>query len=317
MTQPMKLKAFAELAAATLTVTAVAGSFAVFPAAASVDGQPHLGTSVLEAQPKSTSQWSDSQAQDDEIRSTFSLQAEAVKASSHSFCTGNLTRWRSLINHRPSVNLQRELNQQDARWHIHAIENARDEINLDYYSVIINQLPPDMSADQLLSLMRKDLNSFIDTSLAVFSPYATADATRWSSNNPLGSVLSIELDITPDSASVVTSDVSNQSWTFSTLWTTKDYGHPVSGNRRFGYFEWNGNLVFYTRGADRVTNAFDDFWSEEVFEGGDNLWKSFQSQLTRFVNTYGGSARTGRTVSHRCDWNNVRSRYYNPSTPWL
>jgi len=317
MTQPMKFQAFAELAAATLTVTAIAGSFTVSPVVASVDGQPHSGSSVLTAQPNSISQRTDSHAQDDEIKSTFTLQAAAVKASSHSFCTGDLTRWQSLINHRPSVSIQRALNQRDASWRIHPIENARDEINLDYYSVIIDQLPPDMSADQLLDLMRTNFNSFVDTSIAVFSPYATADATQWNSNNPLGSVLSIELDLTPDSASVVTSDVSNQSWTFSTLWTTRDHGHPVSGNRRFGYFEWNGSLVFYIRGADRVTNAFDDFWSEEEFSGGDGLWKSFQSQLTRFVNTYGGSARTGRTVSHRCDWDNVRLRYYEPSTPWL
>lgn len=257
-------------------------------------------------------------AKDVAVASTFSLQAEAVKNSSRSFCSADLTRWQSLINHRPSTNTQRALSRRDASWSIHPIEDAHGDINLDYYSVIIDRLPPDMTADQLLQFMRANLNNFVDNDMAVFSPYATVDAARWNANNPLGAVLSIELGLTPDSASVVTSDVNNQSWTFSTLWTTQDYGHPVSGNRRFGYFEWNGSLVFYARGADRATsNILDRSISRLVFAGGDSLWKSFQHQLTSFVNTYGGSARVGRTVSHRCDWDNVRSRYYNPSTSWL
>lgn len=197
------------------------------------------------------------------------------------------------------------------------IEEAKGTVvNLDEFSVKINFLPNGMTADGLLNNIRTNINDFVNTSYGEFSPYTLVsnypynEAETWYSNDPLGSIMHI--GINPDDGSVIVSDYSPSSWTFSTISAPYDWDHPVSGNREFGYTEnSDGSYTFYTRGVDRFTQKITGEVPAAVilgdpFSGGDELWKSFQKGIKDFVNSHGGSATINEPDILRPDWNELR-----------
>jgi hypothetical protein len=241
--------------------------------------------------------------------------------------------WADLISFRPPVSIQNAVN---GRFGVplikpkvlHFIEDAYGQINLDYYPVYISRLPmiPPVSgrpatASEFLAYMRINLNSFVDTGKAGFSPYdPTIDGPRWSSLAPDGAVIHIDMRLgsqwaNPDDGSVVCSASSPSDWTFSTLWTPGDLAHPVSGNRQFGYSSRPGSAgyIFYTRGADRATGALDYVGSNIVFQAGHQLWLSFQSKIESYVNSNGGAASHVNPTSSRSDWEAVKRVYFSPT----
>ena len=109
--------------------------------------------------------------------------------------------------------------------------------------------------------------------------------------------------------SVLCTDQQNQSWIFSTIYTSQDYSHPVSGNREFGLTSnADGTYTFFTRGVDRVAELFDDLVEElpntaGAFEGGEEIWSSLQNNLKNFINDTenGGTATVGESSIERID----------------
>jgi len=96
-------------------------------------------------------------------------------------------------------------------------------------------------------------------------------------------------------------------WIFSVIESIRDGGHPVSGNRRFGWYKRDDKTVFYTKGVDRVTTWIDRIASAagQVFENADATWISMQAKLVEYINANGGSAVALDRVSVRCDWDSV------------
>ena len=189
-------------------------------------------------------------------------------------------------------------------------------VNMDYFSVDVNNLPSGMSAEELLNEIRmSNINDFIDTKYASFSPYdypgySFDEASVWHSSNPLGAVLSIDILLPADDGSVVVSKFNSTGWTFSTLSDPWNFDHPVSGNRSFGFTQNNdGSYTFYTRGVDRITQGFDNFiaqnFLDDPFEDPDALWSSFQQKLSNYVNQNGGSATANEPKTYRPDWDQV------------
>lgn len=245
--------------------------------------------------------------------------------------------WEHLISFRPEGPMQAALN---ARFGIfglpsrvvHAIEDARGPINLDMYPVRVSAMPSDgnttMTAEQLLEFVRRNFNNFVDGSPdgCNFQPYDTnIDTAAWL---PLflptafpGAVLSIDMfssGINVDDGAVVLSEITADHWVFSTVWTPDDGGHPVSGNRTFGFVPGSaGEFIFFTRGADRTTIVVDALLSATVFGAAHQLWLSFQRRLARFVNGNGGLATIESATSNRYDWPTVQSTYHHPATPWV
>lgn len=266
----------------------------------------------------------------------------------------SLKEWCDLMKHKPPPDVMKEL---EARgMSLHHIENAKGGgVNLDYYPVSIEQMPivngQRMTPDQLLNYMRNNTDTFFDPSITDFNPYASdgSDARRWQGQNPLGSVFNINMGaggINVDDGSVVASQVTNRNWIFSTVETPwGDWSHPVSGNREFGYTDFgNGQTVFYTRGADRLTGYMDTFmnWSSAqvmepgravldmmsrarygpfgalsppaqisgekglAFTGADNAWQGFQQRLAGFVNANGGKATIQPRVSARHNYEEMK-----------
>ncbi|MEM7713375.1 MAG: hypothetical protein AAF349_07315 [Cyanobacteria bacterium P01_A01_bin.68] len=239
-------------------------------------------------------------------------------AQANNVCFSNEKNWKSLISFRPSSNIQRKL--KNKGWYVHPIENAKGQINLDYYPVKISRLPQRQSPDELLRYIRLNLNKFINQKLANFEPYNQSYLRQWKSQNPLSSVIHIDIflkSLNVDDGSVIVSASNNRSWIFSTIWTNSDFRHPVSGNRKFGFIRKNNSYIFYTKGADRTTTLLDSIASTQVFGGGEALWTSFQQSLVKFVNQQGGSAEIVPAISKRCDWEQIKQRYHNPTTPWI
>ncbi|MEV7244443.1 peptidoglycan-binding domain-containing protein [Streptomyces sp. NPDC093248] len=247
-----------------------------------------------------------------------------------------LQAWERLISFRPSGPLQAGLNARFSLFGpsrvVHAIEDAKGPVSLDYYPVRVEALPTDgsstMTAEQLLEFVRRNLNDFVDGSPdgCNFQPYdPNIDTAAWLPpflpTAFTGAVVSIDMfssGVNVDDGSVVLSDNGPDHWVFSTLWTPDDGGHPVSGNREFGFTPGlAGEFVFYTRGADRTTSFIDSAAAATVFGAAHQLWLSFQRRLAGFVNGNGGRAIVESPDVNRYDWPTVQSTYHHPSTPWL
>jgi len=216
-------------------------------------------------------------------------------------------------------------------WDIQTLDEAKGAtVNMDYFSVNITSLPNNMTAEQLLSIVRLNLNSFINNSLANFTPFGDQDGNMWFSDNPIGSIIHIDMGnnnkllggfnfvVQPDDGSVITSGFTSRYWRFSTIQAPGDFQHPVSGTREFGFTQnADGSYTFYTRGIDRTTGFLDNLMQENfniAFEAADNLWSSFQEKIKNYINQNGGNAIVNDPVTKRPDWNKIRE-YLNGNIP--
>jgi len=247
--------------------------------------------------------------------------------------------WADLIRFRPSAAVQNGVKSRSSSWYIHKLEDAWGDINIDLYPVVVSSLPPSVSAEDLLEHIRTNINDFVDPSYSHFYPYderypppSFGDKARWLSSGPESAVISISMRMVrtwpgsdptyyfrPDRGSVVCAQHEPNFWIFSTIYTDEDWGHPVSGNRQFGFIQDpnNGSFIFFTRGADRATSMIDDFPLTPVFTFADWLWKSFQQRLVNYVNGNGGSASSSSPISERVFWPAVKVVAWHPTVQWI
>lgn len=193
---------------------------------------------------------------------------------------------------------------------VQRFDDAIGDLNLDLYPVKVVKLPKinGVTVDEagLLNHLRLNLNTFVNTSYSEFIPYAGTDDTKWSSADPVGTVIKIDI-AGPDNAAVVASLVENSRWRFSTIQTPDTGSHPVSGNREFGFRKTDdGSTIYYTRGADRTTETFETMFDSIAFSSADKLWMSLQDKLENFVNKNGGTAVKLDRFSRQFKWSVVR-----------
>jgi hypothetical protein len=177
-----------------------------------------------------------------------------------------------------------------------------------------------LDAKGLLRRIRDHLNDLIDTQYAEFAPYDAVDTAAWASSSPLGAALDIQMKIAGnrvDHGVVVVTEAADDHWTFSTVWSPRDWNHPVSGNRQFGYVSDVGSYVFFTRGADRTSNMQFDMGSSLVFGAAHDLWRSLQTGLAQFVNENHGAAVAELPVWNRYLWLGVKAAYHHPPVAWV
>ncbi|MCC8408250.1 hypothetical protein LJ707_04865 [Mucilaginibacter sp. UR6-1] len=203
---------------------------------------------------------------------------------------------------------------------VQQIKNAAGyQINLDRFEINVQQLPiingQPVTAPQFLTYMRLNINNFIDNSIAKFVPYddqghQVNDYAKWNSSDPMSAILHLNM---ADNGSVIVSDVASNHWTVSTLRTPMDGAHPVSGNRSWGFDVKNdGTYTFYVTGADRLTTGRHEiaqYLFGIPFDGADNLWSSFQTKVTNFVNSSNGSASVGNSIKERPQYQMVRDYF--------
>lgn len=248
----------------------------------------------------------------------------------------DLSVWKNVLSFRPPKTVQRKVRDRGRNWAVHRIEDARGQVNLDYYSVHISRLPTidghQLTSQELLEHVRKNLNSFLNTGIAEFRPFDQQEAKKWSGDSPLGTILLIDMklqvpgvSLNPDDGCVIVSEAGRNQWIFSTIRAGGPLGaggmgavgHPVSGNRAFGiHATASGGHIFYIIAADRATRGFDEQFAERlIFPAADRLWKSMQEKAVAFINERGGMATIGKAEAKRYDWEQVsNSPYYDTSS---
>lgn len=235
-----------------------------------------------------------------------------------------------LLSFRPPLDVQRDVVLHDgANAEFHRIEDGHGPVNLDFYPVHIERLPSlngrEMTPEDFVDYARRTLDDFLDDDVAKFSFYDKESLEKWASDDPLGAIM--RFDIRPagwnlnagiEGGSVALTAQTPLSWTFSTVRTDEDHGHPVSGNREWGLApQEDGSYVFYARGADRPTGVVDSLVFVEVFEGADDLWTGMQARVADWVNEHGGSATVMPRTWERHSWDSVEEDFFTPVTPWL
>lgn len=210
-------------------------------------------------------------------------------------------------------------------WRVQDLNEAEGTVvNMDYYSVTVNQLPGGETAPQFLDYIRKNINSFIDPTKAQFDPFDNSEYTLWNSSNYLGSIIHIDMENNnnwsgglhpsqqPDDGSVICTKTQSDHWIFTTITAPGDGEHPVSDNRQFGYIQnRNGSYTFFTRGVDRATGHIDNLVQQNlgtVFTKADELWTSFQQGISNYVNSHGGVAviTPDNKITAKPNWDKVR-----------
>jgi hypothetical protein len=238
--------------------------------------------------------------------------------------------WQDLISLRPPVDIQKQVRARGGlvRWNFHRIEDAVGPANLDYYPVQVTRLPQKRSlqtAEHLLTHIRLNLNDFLDSRLTRFRAWDATEEAKWSSMNPLGTILHLRFresfkvgSVNIDGGSVVVSDYTPRYWRVHTIWNLPDLGHPVSGCREWGFKPDDaGGYVFYTRAADRLTKSYLLAAKNQVYASQHALWLSFQSAIETFVRKEGGQATVlSPTVAHH-DWALLASQHHRPTVPWI
>jgi len=212
------------------------------------------------------------------------------------------------------------------------ITEGYGDVNLDLYEVEITTPPTTQaSGKELFEFWRRDLakgddTQMVDINQCSFKAFDDGEGTRWGSDNPLTTYITIHLarlisSITSfsfDDGSVMCTEFASNDdgghWIFSVIESIRDGGHPVSGNRRFGWYPRDGKIIFYTKGVDRVTTWMDRIASAagQVFENADLTWISMQDKLVAYVNANGGSARKLDRISVRCPWDSIWGGWTEP-----
>lgn len=194
---------------------------------------------------------------------------------------------------------------------------AIGDTNLDFYKVAISQFPTGWNSVSFLEHFIQNINSFIDTDKTEFSPYDQSDTARLASDDKVGTVFKLDIE-GPDNAAVVISArqtlTEGQCYAVTTINTPWSGDHPVSGHRQFGFYEQDGVVAFYTRGADRSTLPIPGTeWL--IWRGAHALWQSFQRKVAAFINSNGGRATIVRPFSERFNSSAIELRFGNFDAP--
>ncbi len=257
-------------------------------------------------------------------------------------CVGAGSFWQDLVNFSPPSNVQERIKSLGKGWKLQDLMNPNNgvRLNLDYYAVKITKMPyknngtPEQwQPEEFFQYFRKYINNFFTNPNSTFNPYSPTDNSLWQSNNPLKTVLTI--DIKPllgssyfgDDGSVICSQAESCCWIFSTLeasgWPlSQDGNHPVSGNRQFGYTVIDGVMTIYIKGVDRFYKPVSfnwfyppepqDFWWNDIsnmvsyfiaeplaFEGGNQLWSAFQQGMKTWITSHQGLASVEKPIIER------------------
>ena len=244
--------------------------------------------------------------------------------------------WQQLANHQvPQYvknkiqNIKNQTSYYD-NWLITDLDDGLGpRLNMDLFPVKITEMPnkpngQKYTSSEFFDFFRKNINLFAEQFTPIVdNDYGINDAALWSSNNPLGALIHIDIDIIPsvlsDDGTVVCSGMSSNTWIFSTIKAPLDWYHdgihPVAGNRAFSYYTnpVDGSITIYTRGVDRVSKNYSDdgaiinhLIESGAFVGADNLWTGMQDELSKFIDDNGGKASKVAAITYRPKYQKIK-----------
>jgi RHS repeat-associated protein len=251
--------------------------------------------------------------------------ADHATASDKTAHGNNIIPWKDLLNFKVPSRVVDAIKGRGGEMVLQNINDATGtNTNFDYYTVQIDKLPLGInSGGELFEKIRKNIGYFLDDQ-TTFGGYSSSDREKWNSGNPLGSVMSFDASFKDpvfgvnwnlDDASVLTSAYYKNDkggfWTFSTLSTTGDGYHPISGTRQFGVSTIQGDngisYLFYIRATDRARGGVEAWLQKTVFSSAEATWKAVCASVAGYVNEYGGEAQQpSQPISKRIPWSEVQ-----------
>ncbi|TDH18069.1 hypothetical protein EXU57_24420 [Segetibacter sp. 3557_3] len=231
----------------------------------------------------------------------------------YSQCIGAIPNsdWDLLIRHKPELSISNAAAARNRP--VLSIYNGIGDVNLDYWAITISKMPivngRRLTAEQLLSRIRGRFSTYIDRSLAVFSPSQPLDEPAWRAGT-VGALLTftIKVPTIPGPTSVIAPVMLSAST--PTYWRFVTVGqHPVSGSREFGIRNLpDGKWEVYTRGADRISSRHSVPMTHMIFEGGDQIWEKFQDKVGQDITSIGGEVSNYPETHGRYCWSSIISR---------
>lgn len=227
-------------------------------------------------------------------------------------------------------------------------------VNMDYFSVRIDEMPTFgyQTADAGM-LFKKIRDNFLTLSKGStvfeskckphitmkgyweFKPYpknSKEELNRW--EKQLGNTL-IKIDakseivtsvitISPpkiidpaDYGAVLESEISQNAWIFSTIFTPESDTQPFSGHRQFGiHQDEEGNYRFFTRAIDRIwpssfisTTNGKECSVENYLIIADATWNNLIKNVSEFIKKNDGKTTIMKPETNRIDFNNFFSKF--------
>jgi hypothetical protein len=167
------------------------------------------------------------------------------------------------------------------------IEDGRGNYVFDRYEITVDQMPPGMSPDFLLSSMAADLNGTVGN--ADFDRMSTF-SRRDSSSPEVGNIYDIDI-LGFDNGSVMLTERADDHFVFSTIRTEESGSHPEFGSREFGFTNNpDGSTTFYTSGASRPRDVMVDLFGDAPQE---RTWNSLMEGLSNRIEEQQGEVRPG------------------------
>lgn len=194
-------------------------------------------------------------------------------------------------------------------------KSSGDKLNLDYYSVVIEELPSGFpTVGHLFNYVRLNFGDFKRGGGSKFSAYSEEESEVWNSSSPESAIMHFDVNLKPfgniEDMNVIAAKVSSNYWVFKPIQTGNllfnDNQHPLAGYRQFGitsnYADGKFSYTFFTRGIDRPYGVLDVVGEASIFEGADNLWNAVMNNMVNFINSNGGCATVGGKISKRISW---------------
>jgi putative peptidoglycan binding protein len=153
----------------------------------------------------------------------------------------------------------------------------------DSYSIEVERMPKDKSAEAFLDDMAADLNGTIGNGdfddINVF--------TRRRKGKPkIGEIIDIDI-VGPNNGSVILVEKTATYFIFQTVESKKLGSHPENGCREFGFERAGGGFRFYTRGVSRPGNYIFRVVGSVPQKMG---WTSLMEGIAAKINKLGGKA---------------------------
>lgn len=244
-----------------------------------------------------------------------------------------ITFWNTLLNHKFSEKIEKRFKElKEKKCRIQYLSEAGGKIiNLDYFPVTVRVLPKNQATGQqytpeeFLTRIRLNSNHFVNKKMATFSAsnlLGKEEESRWSSNNPVGALMHINIPFPAGDGSVICTEFTPTYWIYATIQTPwkifgqgNDGKHPVTGIRQFGFTKNNdGSYIFFTKGVDRMSRKLMAIVAENTmknpFKDADKLWQSMRIGIYDFVTQNGGSAiplDSTKVEIHRFNWKDVKN----------
>jgi hypothetical protein len=245
---------------------------------------------------------------------------EMVEESLRRARAPDLYGWENVLNFRPPDGGVRLL-QKTGSGAVLVIEDGVDEVSLDHFSAQIDRLPPGMSDEGLLEVIRTRFNDFVDDSISSFEANDPESAGLWASEQPLGALLRVKASgywwLDSAKGAVAVGYRTPKYWRFSSVKVSDELEDLARGVREFGVKRLeNGPLVAYTRAAYRLSRPRDRVFRRLTEQRNDQLWFGFAKRVVQFVKAKGGAASLGRCEAYSFHWGPVSVAHFNPIISW-